>query len=90
MLLGVVVTLGLVARRPLIELLSSAAGESSRQAQVDLGVFLLWFVLPQLLLYGAGLVGSDADSGESSHHTSTCSRPVSSRTRGEGGGLGSR
>lgn len=58
LLLGVVVTLGLVARRPLIELLSSAAGESSRQAQVDLGVFLLWFVLPQLLLYGAGAVVS--------------------------------
>ena len=56
--MAAVVAVGLVAGEPIIRALSAGADPASRQAQVDLGVFLLWFVLPQLLLYTVGSVAS--------------------------------
>ncbi len=54
----VLVVVGLAAGRPIMSLLSAGADPASRQAQVELGTFLLWFVLPQLLLYTLGSVAS--------------------------------
>lgn len=56
--MAAVVAVGLVASGPLMGALSSGADAATRQAQEDLGVFLLWFVLPQLVLYTIGSVGS--------------------------------
>jgi len=56
--LGVLVAIGIVARRPILELLSSGASDASRDAQVEVGSFLLLFILPQLLLYLVGAVAS--------------------------------
>lgn len=56
--MAVVVAVGLVAGEPLIRALTSGADPASRAAQIELGVFLLWFVLPQLLLYTVGSVAS--------------------------------
>lgn len=56
--MAVVVGVGLAAGEPLIRALTSGADPASRTAQIDLGVFLLWFVLPQLLLYTVGSVAS--------------------------------
>ncbi len=56
--MGVVAVVGLLAARPLVELLTAGAPAESRDAQVALGVFLLWFVLPQLVLYVVGSVAS--------------------------------
>lgn len=56
--MAVVVAVGLAVGEPLIRALTSSADPASRQAQVELGVFLLWFVLPQLLLYTVGSVAS--------------------------------
>lgn len=56
--LAVVVAVGLVASRPIMSALSSGANVSTRAAQIDLGIFLLWFVLPQLLFYALGAVAS--------------------------------
>jgi len=57
-ILGVVVIAGLALADPLMRLLSAGVHGPSREAQIDLGVFLLWFVLPQLLFYGIGAVSS--------------------------------
>ena len=51
------VAVGLVAGHPIMSLLTSGVDDASRAAQVRLGTFLLWFVLPQLVFY---LVGSVA------------------------------
>ena len=56
--MAAVVALGIVAAGPVVSALSSGADPATRQAQEDLGVFLLWFVLPQLLLYTVGSVAS--------------------------------
>ncbi|MCU1496929.1 MAG: putative rane protein putative virulence factor [Acidimicrobiales bacterium] len=56
--LGVLVVLGLAGGRQLMELLTAGADPTTRDAQVELGAFLLWFILPQLLLYAAGSVAS--------------------------------
>ncbi|MBK6858357.1 MAG: hypothetical protein IPG97_17865 [Microthrixaceae bacterium] len=56
--LTVVVIVGLAFAEPIVRALSSGVSDTSRDAQVDLGVFLLWFVLPQLFFYGLGAVAS--------------------------------
>lgn len=56
--LSVLVAAGMVFSRPIVEALTAGADPASRQAQVDLGTFLLWFILPQLLLYTVGSVAS--------------------------------
>jgi putative peptidoglycan lipid II flippase len=56
--LAVVAAVGLLAARPLMSALSSEAHDASREAQVRLGVFWLWFVMPQLVFYAAGSVVS--------------------------------
>ena len=56
--LAVLVVLGMVFSEPIVRLLSAGADETSRQAQVELGTFLLRFILPQLLLYTIGAVAS--------------------------------
>lgn len=56
--LGLVVAAGLLLADPLMALLTAGVDGPGRQAQIDLGVFLLWFVLPQLLFYGVGAVAS--------------------------------
>jgi putative peptidoglycan lipid II flippase len=57
--LAVVTVLG-IALGPLLmrALTSGASASTSRDEQVDLGVFLLWFVMPQLLLYAVGAVAT--------------------------------
>jgi putative peptidoglycan lipid II flippase len=55
--LGALAVLGLLAGRPIMTLLTSGVDDASREAQIRLGTFLLWFVLPQLVCY---LVGSVA------------------------------
>lgn len=49
---------GLVFAQPIMSALSTEADAASRSAQIDLGVFWMWFVLPQLVLYAAGSVVS--------------------------------
>ena len=56
--LAVVVTLGLVLSGPLMTALTAGVDDSSRGAQKDLGIFLMWFILPQLLFYALGAVSS--------------------------------
>lgn len=56
--LAVVVAAGLLLADPLMAGLTAGVDGPDRQAQIDLGVFLLWFVLPQLLFYGVGAVAS--------------------------------
>ncbi|CAN5832251.1 murein biosynthesis integral membrane protein MurJ [soil metagenome] len=56
--LAAIVVVALLGGRWLIELLSAGVSAETRAAQVELGTFLLWFVLPQLLLYAAGAVAS--------------------------------
>ena len=56
--MAVVSAVGLVVAEPLMELLTAGAPEDGRAAQVELGVFLLWFVLPQLVFYAVGSVAS--------------------------------
>lgn len=56
--MGAVAVVGLVAARPIMELLTAGAPADGRSEQVDLGVFLLWFVLPQLVFYAIGSVAS--------------------------------
>lgn len=56
--MAVVAAVGLAVAEPLMVLLTSGAPEAGRDAQVDLGVFLLWFVLPQLVFYAVGSVAS--------------------------------
>lgn len=56
--LGVVVGAGLVLAEPVMTVLTAGVEGPGREDQVELGVFLLWFVLPQLLFYGVGAVAS--------------------------------
>jgi putative peptidoglycan lipid II flippase len=56
--LGLVAAVGLALAEPLMAVLTAGVQGPGRQAQIDLGVFLLWFVLPQLLFYGVGAVAS--------------------------------
>jgi putative peptidoglycan lipid II flippase len=56
--MGAIVVVGLLGGRWLMELLSAGASAETRAAQVELGTFLLWFILPQLLFYLAGAVAS--------------------------------
>lgn len=56
--LGALAVVGLLAGRPIMALLTSGVDDASREAQVRLGTFLLWFVLPQLVCYLAGSVAT--------------------------------
>lgn len=57
--LAVVVAVGLLAAPWLMELLTLTVPEAAlRDAQVELGTFLLWFFLPQVLLYAIGAVAT--------------------------------
>lgn len=56
--LGAVAAVGLLLAEPLMTVLTAGVEGPGRQAQIDLGVFLLWFVLPQLMFYGVGAVAS--------------------------------
>jgi putative peptidoglycan lipid II flippase len=56
--MAAVAAVGLLAAEPLMVLLAAGAPEATRDDQVALGVFLLWFVLPQLVLYAVGSVAS--------------------------------
>ena len=56
--LSVLVIIGMVFSEPIMQALSAGVAPSSRQAQVELGTFLLRFILPQLLLYTIGAVAS--------------------------------
>jgi putative peptidoglycan lipid II flippase len=55
--LGVVVAVGVLAAPWIMELLTATVAEGDqRRLQVELGTFLLWFFLPQVLLYAVGAV----------------------------------
>jgi putative peptidoglycan lipid II flippase len=54
--LGALGLVGIVAARPIMNVLLSGNDSGSRDAQVRLGVFLLFFVMPQLVLYAWGSV----------------------------------
>ncbi|MDQ4097305.1 MAG: hypothetical protein M3144_05485, partial [Actinomycetota bacterium] len=57
--LGAVAALGMVLAPVVMRLLvSGVEPESLRDAQVRLGAFLLWFFLPQVVIYAAGLVST--------------------------------
>ena len=57
--LGVVLGVGLVLRPWIMRLLTVAVSDPKvRHQEVALGSFLLWFFLPQLLLYAAGAVAT--------------------------------
>ncbi len=56
--LGAVTAIGLILARPLMVALTAGVDDLSRPEQIDLGVFWLWFVLPQLMFYGVGAVSS--------------------------------
>jgi putative peptidoglycan lipid II flippase len=53
----VVVVIGIAGGSTIMRLLTAASEPGpARDAQVELGTFLLWFVMPQLLLYAIGAV----------------------------------
>jgi putative peptidoglycan lipid II flippase len=54
--LAVVVVIGMAGARVLAEGLFVGAAPGRRAEQVDIAVVLLWFVLPQVLLYAVGAV----------------------------------
>lgn len=57
--LGVVVVLCLLARTAIMHVLTVGVDDpTTRDAQVRLGAFFLWFFLPQVLLYAVGAVAS--------------------------------
>lgn len=59
LVLGAVVLGGAVAGRPLMRLLTVTVDQPVLRArEVELGVFFLWFFLPQVLLYAVGAVAS--------------------------------
>ncbi len=55
--LGAVVAVLMIAADPLMRLLTIGA-VSDRDAQIELGTYLLWFFLPQVLLYAIGAVAT--------------------------------
>lgn len=58
-LLGAIVAAGMVAAPWIMQLLVSGVSDPAvRAAQEELGTFLLWFFLPQILFYGANLVST--------------------------------
>lgn len=58
-LLAAVVAAGMVAAPLIMRLLVSGVDDPSvRAAQVELGTFLLWFFLPQIVFYAANLVAT--------------------------------
>jgi putative peptidoglycan lipid II flippase len=58
-LLAAVVAAGLVAGTWIMELLVSGVDDAAiRAAEVQLGTFLLWFFLPQILFYAASMVAA--------------------------------
>ena len=58
-MLGAIVAAGMVAAPLLIRLLVSGVEDPSiREAQQQLGLFLLWFFLPQVVFYAANLVAT--------------------------------
>ena len=62
--LGVVLAAGLVLRPVVMRLLTLAvASPAIRHQEVRLGAFLLWFFLPQLLLYAVGAVATALPAG---------------------------
>jgi putative peptidoglycan lipid II flippase len=62
--LGVVLGVGLVLRPWIMRLLTVAVSDPAvRRQEVALGSFLLWFFLPQLLLYAAGAVATAVLNG---------------------------
>lgn len=57
--LGVIVAVGMLAAPQVMRLLTSGVpGGDLRDGQVRLGTFLLWFFLPQVLLYAVGAVAT--------------------------------
>ena len=62
--LGALALAGALAGRLIMHVLVSGAPASVRSAQVALGAFLLWFFLPQLVLYGVGAIASAALQSE--------------------------
>lgn len=57
--LGAVVIICLLSRSAILQLLTVGVDDATtRDAQVRLGVFFLWFFLPQVLLYAIGAVAS--------------------------------
>ena len=57
--LGAVLLVGLVLRPVIMRLLTIAVSDPEvRRQEIALGSFLLWFFLPQLLLYAAGAVAT--------------------------------
>jgi putative peptidoglycan lipid II flippase len=58
-LLAAVVAAGLVAGTWIMEMLVSGVDDAAvRAAEVELGTFLLWFFLPQVLFYAASMVAA--------------------------------
>jgi putative peptidoglycan lipid II flippase len=58
-LLGALVAAGMVAGPLVMRLLVSGVPDAEiRDAQVELGTFLLWFFLPQILFYAANMVAT--------------------------------
>ena len=58
LVLAGVVAVGVLLSRPIMDLLTVGASETTREAQAELGTFLLWFILPQIVFYGVGAVAS--------------------------------
>ena len=56
--LAAVAVVGVLAAGPIMTALTSGVMGPTRAAQVELGTFLLWFILPQLPLYAIGAVYS--------------------------------
>jgi putative peptidoglycan lipid II flippase len=56
--LGVLVLVGLAARGPIMGYFMRDVPATARTAAEDLGVFMLWFFMPQILLYLAGSVAT--------------------------------
>ena len=56
--MAVLVAVVMAFSQPLMALLSAGADPATRDAQAELGAFLLWFVAPQLLFYLVGAIAS--------------------------------
>jgi putative peptidoglycan lipid II flippase len=73
--LGAVGLIGIVAARPIMDVLLAGNDSPSRSAQVRLGAFLLLFVMPQLALYAWGAVVT-ATLNANGHFSSGAAAPV--------------
>jgi putative peptidoglycan lipid II flippase len=59
LVLGVLALIGMILARPIMELLlSDVADPAIRAQEVDLGSVMLWFFLPQMVLYAANVVAT--------------------------------